>query len=88
MLAGAKWFLQSLGTVPPDLQQPVGKFSLVPSLHPLKPFTNRLGDSFGQTFSSKPGQLPGQLVGIFVFDVHAHGGIFYLLYIPFYHTEN
>lgn len=74
MIGRAKWFLQMHGAVPADFEQSVGKLGRTFLLHPFKAFADRFGDGFGQALSGKPGELLGELVGVFVFDVEAHFG--------------
>jgi hypothetical protein len=58
------------------------------ALHPTQPFAERFGDRLGHTLSGKPGELLGELVGIFVFDVEAYNGRNILSSLPFYHRRN
>ena len=73
MLGRAKRFLQARRAVPADFEQTVGELGSMFVMLPFKPFADSFGDRFGQALSGKPRQLVGQLVGVLVFDIQAHG---------------
>ena len=69
MLGQAERFLQTRGAVPADFEQSIGEPGCVFVLYPFEPFADRFGDRFGHALAGKPGQLPSELVGVFVLDV-------------------
>jgi hypothetical protein len=75
MIAQAIRFLQARRAVPTDFKQPVGELDRMFALHLLQSFADRFCNRLRQALSREPRQLPGQLVGIFIFifDAHAHG---------------
>ena len=85
MIIRAMPLLQTRRAVPTDFKQSVGELDRMFALHLLQAFADRFRNRFRQALSRKPRHLPGQLVGIFIFDVHAHVVAFYLLIIAFYH---
>ncbi len=72
MIGRAKRFLQARRTVPADGEETVGELGRMFALHPQKPFAYRVGDGLGHVLSGKPGQLPGEFVGVFIFNVQTH----------------
>ena len=74
MIGRAKRFLQTRGAVPADFEQSVGELggAFLVIVHPLEPFPKSFGDRFGHALSGNAGQLLGEFVGIFVFNVEAH----------------
>jgi len=74
MIGRAKRFLQTRGAVPSDFEQSIGELDSMFVLQPSKPFADGFGDGFGQALPGKPGQLLGELMGVFVFNVQAHIG--------------
>ncbi|HLX83515.1 MAG TPA: hypothetical protein VKR59_06445 [Terriglobales bacterium] len=85
MIVRAMPLLQTRRAVPTDFKQSVGELDRMFAPHLLLSFADRLCNRLRQALSRKPRQLPDQLVGIFIFDVHAHVVAFYLLIIAFYH---
>ena len=75
MIGRAKRFLQTRGAVAADFEQSIGELggTLVLVLHPFEPFSDRFRDRFSHALSGNPGELLGEFVGVFVFDVQAHG---------------
>ncbi len=74
MISRAKGFLETRGAIPADFEQTIGELGSMFVLHPFKAFADSFGDRFGQALPGKPGQLLGELMGVFVFNVQAHIG--------------
>ena len=72
MIGGSKRLFQARRAIPADFEEPVGKLGRTFTLHPLQSFSDRFGNRLRHALSGKPRQLPGEFMGVLVFDVQAH----------------
>ena len=74
MFSRAMPLFETRRAVTADFQDAIRKLCGMFALHLLKSFADRFGNGLGHALARKPGQLPGEFVSLFVFDVQAHIG--------------
>ena len=72
MVERAEGFVEMGRAVLADLQKKLGKARSLLAAHTVETFANSFGDGGGHALTGKFGQLFGELLRFFIFDVYGH----------------
>ena len=78
MIDSAERSSEVRGAVTPNKQEAFGKINALLTADAVKTLAHGFGDGGRQALAGELAELPGEVVRLFILDVHAHGAI------PFY----